>query len=199
MPLIKVIIGSTRPGRFGHQPAKWLMELAKEHPEATYELVDLADVTLPMLDEPVPPTMVASPEDYAQEHTKAWSRIIGEADGFVFVTAEYNYNVPAALKNAIDFLGAEWRYKPAAFVSYGVGGGIRAVMSLRMSVAQLSMYSLRDEINFVNYWGQLDESGKLQPTQAQNADAHKLLSNIAFWAEKMTAARADMAAIEPKS
>lgn len=199
MPLIKVIIGSTRPGRFGHQPAAWLMDLAKDHPEATYELVDLADIELPLLDEPVPASAVASPQDYINEHTKAWSDIIGKADGFVFVTAEYNYNIPAALKNAIDFLGSEWRYKPVAFVSYGVGGGIRAVMGLRMSAAQLSMYSLRDEVNFVNYWGQLDESGQLQPTEVQNADGHKLLKNIAFWAKKMTAARADLAVLNTSS
>jgi NAD(P)H-dependent FMN reductase len=193
MPLVKVIIGSTRPGRFGQQPAAWLVELSKEHPEATYELVDLADFDLPLLDEPVPPSMVTNGE-YANEHTKKWADIIGPADGFVFITAEYNYSIPAALKNAIDFLGAEWRYKPVAFVSYGVGGGIRAVTALRVSVAQLSMYSLRDEINFVNYWAQLDESGTLQPTEAQTADAHKLLKNVAFWANTMAAARKELSA-----
>jgi NAD(P)H-dependent FMN reductase len=193
MPVIKVILGSTRPDRFGHQPANWLMDLTKEHPEATYELVDLANIDLPFLDEPVPPSMVVNGE-YAHEHTKKWAKIIGPADGFVFVTAEYNYGIPAALKNAIDFLGAEWRYKPVSFVGYGVGGGIRAVTALRVAVAQLNMYSLRDEINFVNYWAQLDKTGTLQPTEEQTAAAHKLLKNTAFWAEKMTAGRQELQA-----
>lgn len=193
MPVIKVILGSTRPGRFGEQPAAWLMQLTKEHPEATYEFIDLADYPLPFMDEPVPPSMVVNGE-YTHEHTRKWAKIIGEADGFIFVTAEYNYNMPAVLKNAIDFLGAEWRYKPAAFVGYGVGGGIRAIGALRTSLSQLSMYGLRDEVHFVNYWSQLDETGKLQPTEEQTQLAHKLLTNIAFWSEKMTDARKELQA-----
>lgn len=185
MPVIKVIVGATRPNRFGIQPAEWIMELAKEHPEATFELVDLAEHQLPLLDEGQP----AASGVYENEHTKAWSKVIDEADGFIFVTPEYNYGTSAALKNAIDYLAAEWRYKPVSFVAYGVTGGVRAVLSLRQVVANLSMYSMRDELNFVNYWSQLDADGKLQPTEAQTDQAHKLLSNTIFWSDTFKTAR----------
>jgi NAD(P)H-dependent FMN reductase len=190
MPLIKVILGSTRPNRFGEQPAQWIMELSKEHPEATFELVDLKDINLPLLDESIPPAM----GQYQQEHTKAWASVIGEADGFVFVTAEYNFSVPAAFKNAVDFLAAEWRYKPVAFISYGAGGGgIRAVAHWREGLANLGMFDLRDHVHFVEYYNHLDENGKLQPSETQVDEGHKLLRNIAFWAEKIKPAREELA------
>lgn len=189
MSIIKVIIGSNRPSRFGKQPADWIMELSKEHSEATFELIDLAEVNLPFLDEPTP----ALYAQYTQDHTKAWSKIIDEADGFIFVTPEYNHATSAVLKNAIDYLAAEWRHKPVAFVSYGVQGGVRAVENLRTIVANLSMYSVYDQVNFINYWAQLDESGKLIPTDEQTDQAHKLLKNIAFWSDTFSEARQKLA------
>lgn len=191
MPLIKVILGSTRPGRFGEQPANWIMALANEHPEATFELIDLKDIDLPLLDEAIPPAM----GKYENQHTKDWAKVIGEADGFIFVTAEYNFSVPAAFKNAVDFLAAEWRYKPVAFVSYGAGGGgIRAVAQWRESLANLSMYDLRDHVHFIEYYNHLDESGQIMPTETQVTEGHKLLENIAFWSETMKTAREQLAA-----
>lgn len=190
MAHIKVILGSTRPNRFGVQPAKWIMELTNEHKDATFELVDLAEINLPLLDEPQPPTM----GNYTQEHTKAWAKIIDEADGFVVVTGEYNFGVPAALKNAFDFLAKEWRYKPVAFVSYGAAaGGARAVEHLRSSVANLGMFDLRDQVILVNYWEQLGENGAFQPTDTQTETAHKLLDNIVFWADHIKPAREKLA------
>jgi NAD(P)H-dependent FMN reductase len=191
MPLIKVILGSTRPGRFGEQPANWIMDLAKEHPEATFELVDLKDMDLPLLDEAMP----AAYGQYANEHTKAWSKVVAEADGFVFVTGEYNFSIPAAFKNAIDFLAAEWRYKPVAFVSYGAaGGGLNAVVHWRNVAANLSMFALRDNVMFIEYYKHLDEAGKLVPNEDQIAQGHKLLTNIAFWSDKIKPAREELAA-----
>lgn len=186
MPIVKIIIGSTRPSRFGIQPAKWITELSREHSNATFELVDLAELNLPPLDEPQP----AITGIYTKDHTKKWSKIIAEADGFVFVTGEYNFSIPAALKNAIDFLTAEWRYKPVAFVSYGAGaGGALAVSHLRSSIANVGMFDLRDHIAFVNYWTQLDEKGQLQPQKEHIATAHTLLDNIAFWSGYLKGAR----------
>jgi NAD(P)H-dependent FMN reductase len=191
MSLIKVILGSTRPNRFGIQPAEWLMDLAKEHSEATFELVDLKDMDLPLLDEALP----AAYGKYDHDHTKAWAKVIAEADGFVFVTGEYNFSIPGAFKNALDFLAAEWRYKPVAFVSYGAaGGGLNAVVNWRNAVANLSMYDLRDHVSFVNYFNHLDSDGKIQPSEEQTATAHKLLTNIAFWSDVMKPAREELAA-----
>ena len=191
MPLIKVILGSTRPNRFGEQPANWIMDLSKEHPDATFELVDLKDINLPLLDEPMP----AAFGQYSQEHTKEWAKIITEADGFVFVTGEYNYTIPAAFKNAIDFLAAEWRYKPVAFVGYGAsGGGIRAIAHWRESLANLSMFDLREQVQFIEYYNHLDENGKLIPNETQIAEGHKLLDSIAYWSEKLKPAREELLA-----
>ncbi len=117
-PGIAIIIGSTRPGRNGEAVAKWVCEIAQRRTDAEFELVDIKDFNLPLLDEPVPPIM----GQYSKPHTKAWAARIGSFDGYVFVTPEYNHGVPGALKNAIDFLFREWNDKAAGFVSYGGAG-----------------------------------------------------------------------------
>jgi len=192
MVKIKVIISSTRPTRFGDKPAAWIMDLAKQQqPEVEFELVDLAKVNLPFLDEPQP----AMSGKYEHEHTKKWSAQMADADGFVFVTAEYNHSVPAPLKNAIDFLYAEWSYKPVAFVSYGThAGGARAVEQLRGIVAQVKMYSLGEHVIIPSYYTQFDEAGKWQPNETQVSDAGTMLSAVTFWADKMKSARTELAA-----
>jgi NAD(P)H-dependent FMN reductase len=189
MTNIKIIVGSTRPNRFGIQPATWIYELAKKHPEAKFDLVDLQEVNLPMFNEATPPLM----HQYAQEHTKKWAELIGNADGFVMVTPEYNHSFPAALKNAIDYLATEWGYKPVAFVSYGAdAGGTRAIEQLRVVTSGMRMYDLGEQVTLANYWAQLNEEGKFLPNDQQNDAAEKLLTAVAFWSEKMKAARADM-------
>ncbi|HEX8762173.1 MAG TPA: NAD(P)H-dependent oxidoreductase [Candidatus Saccharimonadales bacterium] len=185
MALIKIIIGSTRPGRFGNQPAEWIKTLGDERAEHSFEIIDLAEVNLPLLDEPQP----ALSGNYANDHTKSWSKTISEADGFIFVTPEYNHAAPAALKNAIDYLAAEWRHKPAAFVSYGVEGGVRAVENLRVVAGNLSMYSLYETVTLVNYWAQLDQDGMFVPSPDQITKAHKLLDAVTFWADHFKDAR----------
>lgn len=120
---IAIIIGSTRPGRNGEAVAKWVYEIAQKRTDAEFELVDIKDFNLPLLDEPVPPSM----GQYSKPHTKKWAAKIGSFDGYVFVAPEYNHGISGALKNAIDFLFAEWNNKAAGFVSYGSVGGVRAV------------------------------------------------------------------------
>lgn len=186
MTKIKVILGSTRPNRFGPQVAQWFMELAKNQKDATFELVDLQNINLPLLDEPVPALM----HQYSKEHTKAWAKIVGEADGFVVITGEYNFGVPAALKNAFDFVNLEWNYKPIAFVSYGsTGAGVRAVEHLRGTAAELRMYDLRDHVAIQNYWTQMDENGTFEASGIQIEGAQKVLEAIVFWAKQMQPGR----------
>jgi NAD(P)H-dependent FMN reductase len=186
---IKVIIGSTRPNRFGIQPANWITELAAGTPDAQFELVDLAEVNLPFLDEPQPPAA----GNYVNEHTKAWSKIISEADGFIFVTPEYNHGVPASLKNAIDFLADEWRYKPVAFISYGAeAGGTRAVEHFRSSLAWLDMYDLKYQVVIPNYWSALDENGRWQPTEQQVEAGKSMIEKVTFWAKQFQNARQEL-------
>jgi len=141
---IGIILGSTRPGRKGGGVAEWVLAQAAARTEATYELVDLADFALPHLDEVVP----ASMGQYANDHTKAWAEKISEFDGYVFVTPEYNHSTSGALKNALDFLYQEWNNKAAAFVSYGGGGGARAVEHLRLIVGELQMADVRSQVAF---------------------------------------------------
>jgi NAD(P)H-dependent FMN reductase len=119
---IAIIMGSTRPGRLGEAVAKWVDQIAQGRSGAEYELIDLKDYNLPLLDEPVPP----SRGQYSKQHSKNWAAKIDSFDGFVFVTGEYNHGIPGALKNAIDFLYREWNNKAAGFVGYGSAGGTRA-------------------------------------------------------------------------
>lgn len=189
MSVIKVIVGSSRPGRFGIQPAEWIMKLSEEHPGHTFELIDLAAVNLPLLDEPVP----ALYAQYSKDHTKAWSKVIAEADGFIFITPEYNHAAPPTLVNSINYLAAEWRHKPVALVSYGVEGGVRAVENLRVIAGQLSMYSLYEEVNIINYWAQLDDQGTFTPSADQTEKAHKMLKAVTFWGDIFKEARQKLA------
>ena len=115
---IAIILGSTRPGRKGKPVARWVHDQARQRNDAEYELVDIAEFDLPLLDEPIPP----SQNKYSKDHTKRWAAKIATFDGFVFVTPEYNHGTSAALKNAIDYLYKEWNDKAAAFVSYGSAG-----------------------------------------------------------------------------
>src|SRR5262245_554228 len=120
---IAVVIGSTRPGRVGESVAKWTYELAKQRSDAEFELVDIKDFNLPLLDEPVPPSM----GQYSKEHTKIWAAKINSFDGYVFVTPEYNHGICGALKNAIDFVYREWNNKAAGFVAFSSARGARLV------------------------------------------------------------------------
>jgi len=150
---VAVIIGSTRPGRVGESVGKWAFEIAKRRKDAQFELVDLVDFNLPLLDEAVPPSM----GQYSKEHTKRWAAKIATFDAFVFVTAEYNHGIPGALKNAIDFLFAEWNNKAAGFVGYGSAGGARAVEHLRLVMAEVQVATVRNQVmlslrdDFENY------------------------------------------------
>lgn len=186
---IKILAGSTRPGRFNIQPATWIYELAKGHGGCSVELVDLQEVALPFLDEKAPP----SQKQYGKEHTILWSKTIDEADGFIFVTPEYNHSYSPALKNAIDFLYIEWNFKPVCFVSYGsTAGGARAVEHLRSIAAELKMYDLREQILLPNYWEHLDSEGKYKFDDRQKKAASELLNSLIFWAERMKEARAEL-------
>ena len=129
------------------------------------------------------------------EHQTAWAKIIGEADGFVFVTGEYNHSIPAALKNALDYVYHEWGHKPVAFVSYGAdAGGMRAIEHLRQVVAWLKMYDLADFIAFPQYYTRMDEQGKFQFSEENESRAVSMLTDLVFWAGNMKEARAKLAA-----
>ncbi|MFJ8582517.1 GNAT family N-acetyltransferase [Micromonospora sp. NPDC093277] len=136
---VLVIVASTRPGRLGPAIADWFVGATLPEAERrgiTIDVADLAELGLPLLDEPEHP----SSGSYVHEHTRAWSRRVAAADAFVVVTPEYNYGMPAALKNAFDFLYHEWAWKPVGFVSYGnTSAGTRSVQMTKQVVTTLKM------------------------------------------------------------
>jgi NAD(P)H-dependent FMN reductase len=150
---VAIVVGSTRPGRKADAVASWVYEIATKRGDAEFEVVDVKDFNLPLLDEPVPPSMAK----YSHEHTKSWSAKIAAFDAYVFVTPEYNHGAPGALKNAIDYLYREWNNKAAGFVSYGSAGGVRAVEQLRLAMGEVQVADVRAQValslhsDFENY------------------------------------------------
>src|SRR5947199_8690727 len=139
---VGIITGSTRPNRKSLDVATWVLEAARKRSDAEYELVDIKDFELPLLDEPMPPSM----GKYEQPHTKRWAAKIASMDAFVFVSPEYNHGIPGALKNAIGFLFAEWNHKAAGSVSYGGAAGDRAVDQLRLVVADANIATVSAQV-----------------------------------------------------
>jgi NAD(P)H-dependent FMN reductase len=174
MPTLTIIVGSTRPGRAGQSIAEWFADRARTHAGFDVEVADLAEIGLPLLDEPNHPRL----GQYTKQHTKDWSAIVDRADAVVFVTPEYNYGYPAALKNAIDFLHREWRDKPAGFVSYGgVAAGTRAVQQLKQVVTTLRMTPVFDSVN-IPFHAQLIKDGKFEATDLLNQAADTMLDEL---------------------
>lgn len=189
-PKIKIVIGSTRPNRVGPTIAHWVYDEAQKRADADYELVDVKDLNLPLLDEGTP----ASSGVYEKDHTKAWSKIVDDADGFIFVHGENNHSIQGSLKNAIDYLYQEWRHKPVAFVSYGAdAGGIRATEHLRQVVAWLDMHDLSSFVSIPNYWTQLNENGSFTPNDHQSEKLEHVFENLAFWSEALVEPRKKLA------
>lgn len=173
---VAIVIGSTRPGRKAETIARWVHEIAQRRADAEYELVDLAEFNLPLLDEPMPP----SRGQYAKPHTQAWSAKIAPFDAFVFVTPEYNHSTSGALKNALDYLYREWNNKAAGFVSYGGSGGVRAVEQLRLVMGELMIADVRAQVtltlahDFENY-------SVFKPGPNQEKSVNTLLDQVLAW------------------
>src|ERR687883_677728 len=161
---VAIILGSTRPGRNGEAVARWVFDTAKKrsNDDTEFEYIDIKDFNLPLLDEPIPP----SQGQYSKDHTKRWSAKIDSFDAYVFVTAEYNHGIPAALKNAIDFLYREWNNKAAGFVSYGGTGGIRSVEHLRQTMAEIQIADVRTHVT-LTFYGDFENFSIFKPAPYQ--------------------------------
>jgi len=173
---IAVICGSTRPGRNGAAVAKWIYEVAQKRNDAEFELVDIQDYHLPMLDEQLPPSM----GQYSQPHTKAWAAKIGSFDAFVFVTPEYNHGTCGALKNAIDFLFKEWNDKAAGFVGYGGSGGVRAVESLRLVMGELKVADVRAQVQ-LSLFTDFEKFSIFKPGPTKEKSVNDMLDEVIRW------------------
>jgi NAD(P)H-dependent FMN reductase len=185
-PILQIIIASTRPGRVGPSVASWIHQRAIAHGGFDVELIDLAEVNLPMFDEPNHPRL----HQYVHQHTKDWSATIDRADAFIFVIPEYNYGFNAAIKNAIDYLNAEWKHKPVGFVSYGgVGAGTRAVQMLKQVITALSMVPVFDAVNIPFIQQFLDDERKLQANDIMETAATTMLNELVRWTASLRALR----------
>jgi NAD(P)H-dependent FMN reductase len=173
---IAIIIGSTRPGRNGEAVAKWVYEIAQKRSDAEFELVDIKDFNLPLLDEPVPPIM----GQYSKPHTKAWAAKIDSFDAYVFATPEYNHGIPGALKNAIDFLFAEWNNKAAGFVSYGGVQGVRSVEQLRLVLAEVQMATVRNQV-LLSMYTDFENFSVFKPDARHEKSVNEMFDQVITW------------------
>lgn len=182
---LATIAVSTRPGRVGIHVARWMQGVAEAHGGFDSRLVDLAEVNLPIYDEPKHPRL----RDYQHEHTRRWSAIVEAADAFVFVTPEYNYGPSPALVNALDYVFHEWGYKPASFVSYGgVSGGLRAVQSTKLTLTTLRVVPLTEAV-VVPFVANQVKDGVFTPNEVQEKAAPVMLDALARWSDALKVLR----------
>ena len=173
---IAIIIGSTRPGRKAETVAKWVYEIAQKRSDAEFEIVDIKDFNLPLLDEPMPPML----GQYTHQHTKTWSTKIASFDAYVFVTPEYNHATSGALKNAIDFLYHEWTNKAAGFVSYGGASGIRAVENLRLVMGELQVADVKAQVG-LSLFTDFENFSVFKPAPQQEKSVDAMLDQVIAW------------------
>ncbi len=181
---IGIILGTTRPGRNSEAVAKWVYESALKRNDAEYELVDIKDYDLPMLDEPLP----ASMGQYMHPHTKAWAEKINSLDAFIFVTGEYNHSMPAALKNALDYLYVEWNNKAAGFVSYGSAGGARVVEQLRLIMGELQVADVRTQV-LLSLFSDFENFSDFKPASMHESYLNTMLDQLVNWATALKSIR----------
>jgi NAD(P)H-dependent FMN reductase len=173
---VGIILGSTRPGRNGEAVAKWVLEQSKKRKDADYELVDIKDFDLPLLDEPVPPSM----GQYKNDHTKKWAAKVASFDAYVFVTPEYNHGPSGALKNAIDYVYAEWNNKAAGFVGYGSAGGVRAVEHLRQVMGELQIADVRSQVS-LSLMTDFENYSVFKPNPFHETTLKSMLDQLIAW------------------
>jgi NAD(P)H-dependent FMN reductase len=173
---VAIIMGSTRPGRKAEAVARWVYGIAKNRGEAEFELVDILDFNLPLLDEPIPPSL----HRYSQPHTKIWAQKVGSFDAFVFVAPEYNHGISGALKNAIDFVYREGNNKAAGFVGYGGAGGVRAVEQLRLVMGELQVADVRAQVT-LSMTTDFENYTTFKPGPQHEAAVNTMLDQVVAW------------------
>ncbi len=187
---VKIILGSTRPGRFSEVLVPWLTEHVKQRADMAVEVLDLRDHDLPVFDQPMSPAYVADGA-YAHESVRTWAHKIAEADAYIIIAPEYNHGYTAVLKNALDVVYKEWNRKPVAFVAYGSVGGARAVEQLRQVAVELHMASTRTAVHINAPWLLREEDGSLK-AGVLDTYTHSLttmLDELTWWGEALKRAR----------
>ncbi len=184
---ISIIIGSTRPNRFSEKPAQWMYEIAKQRTDIEVELLDLRDYPMPFYNEPVGASGING--NYSDAVAKKWAGKIGEADGYIMVTPEYNHGYPAVLKNALDYVYPEWNNKAVGFVSWGSVGGGRGVEQLREVAVELQMAPVRQAVHI--FWDTYTATNKdgLSALDGHKAHAEKMLDQLVAWSTALKTIR----------
>ena len=185
---IAVIIGSTRDARFGPIPAQWMLEQATGRDDVALELVDLKDFDLPFFNEKASNAWLPSEDPRAV----AWQKRIGEFDGYIVVTAEYNHSITGALKNAFDQAYVEWAHKPIGFLGYGGVGAARAVEHARNIAVELQMVPVRTGVHIggSDYIATVHQRQPMSTIHEHIApSAQALLNEIVWWGDATRAAR----------
>ena len=186
---VGIIVGSTRPGRIGPLVGNWVHANAQAE-GIEFELVDLHDFKLPLLEEPGP--MGAG--NYAGDAANAWASKIAEFDGYIFVTGEYNHSVPAALKNALDYVKGEWANKSVGIVSYGSIGGVRAGEHLRQIFGELSMADVHQHV-MLSIFTDFENFGSAEvaftPAPQKAGELQTQINEIASWGRALRTVRED--------
>ena len=186
---IKVIVGSTREGRFGDKAAAWVENELNKHEGLAVEIVDLRDYEMPFFDNAISPSFIKEP--YTNEAVKRFTQKIEESSTFIVVTPEYNHGTSGVLKNAFDWVSREWNEKPIAFVSYGSVGGARAVEQLRLTAIELQMAPIRQAVHIPQHWTLLDEKGNLKEGALESftKSAEAMLVQLIWWTRALKNAR----------
>ncbi len=190
-PKIGIVIGSTRPSRFGEKPGAWIHGIANARTDLDFELIDLRDYPLPLFNEPISPAWGPIKNEVAQR----WAAKLASLDGFILVTPEYNHGTSAVLKNALDYAYQEFVRKPVAFVGYGSVGGARAVEHLRLVAAELQMVSVRNAVHIAatDFMGLLRQGKSFDDYPHLAPAAAGMLEELAWWAKALKSARASAA------
>ncbi|GAB3911870.1 NAD(P)H-dependent oxidoreductase [Larkinella knui] len=183
---LKIINSTVRPSRKGPIITAWITEVARQHGGFNVEVLDLAEIKLPLMDEPAHPRL----KQYVHEHTKKWSASIDEADAFLFVTAEYDHSYPAPLKNALQYLLQEWAYKAAGIVSYGgISAGTRAASHLKSDLIALKVVPLFEAVNIPFFDQFINEEETFVPNEVSLKSAQVMLAELVRWTKGMMVIR----------
>lgn len=182
---LQIILGSIRQGRIAKPVGDWTYEFTKKAAACTVELIDLKEWNLPMFDLPKSPIM----GDYQDENQKKWARKVAEGDAYLFISPEYNHGYSPALKNALDYLYAEWNRKPATFVAYGGVEGARSVEQLRGVLVELQIAPLREALHIRNVFKKV-QNEQFQPEEFDEKQLATVLDELLWWGKALKRARA---------
>lgn len=187
---IKIILGSTREGRFSDSAGEWVLSELQQREGVSAEVIDLRDYDLPFFNESVSPSMKTEP--YTQPEVVRFTQKIAEGDAFIMVTPEYNHSTSGVLKNAIDWVGPEWNNKPVGFVSYGSVGGARAIEQLRLIMIELQMAPIQKAVMMLgNDYFPVVFGGASRDELFATYQKHLegMLDQLLWWGKALTSAR----------